>query len=141
MPAMSAACAVRSSASLSKAWPSPLRRGFLSTASLARIMTGKGTVLLDEVADLPLSLQGRLLRVLETGVFRRLGGHEIVRTDLRVVSTMRRDLVDLVSKGLFREDLYIPASRRHRDDSAAAGKDGRPEGYQRHDASRDARGG
>jgi DNA-binding NtrC family response regulator len=67
---------------------------------------GGGTLFLDEVSALPLSLQGKLLRLLEDGSYRRLGGaHELV-CDARIVSSSNADLPALVAKGDFRADLY-----------------------------------
>ncbi|MFP4474975.1 MAG: sigma 54-interacting transcriptional regulator [Desulfatibacillaceae bacterium] len=65
-----------------------------------------GTIFLDEIGDLPLSLQAKLLRVLEDKEFYRLGGASTVKVDLRILSATNRDLGALVEKGLFREDLY-----------------------------------
>lgn len=65
-----------------------------------------GTVFLDEVGDLPVEIQQKLLRVLQEGVLRPVGGSEEVSVDVRVVSSTRYDLQELVSQGKFREDLY-----------------------------------
>ena len=65
-----------------------------------------GTLFLDEIADLPLSMQARLLRVLQERTFRRLGGHEEIPFDARVVSACATDLRSAVRDGTFREDLY-----------------------------------
>jgi len=65
-----------------------------------------GTIFLDEVAELPLSTQVRLLRVLETGEFIRVGSSKVIRTDVRVVAATNLDITDAVKKSKFREDLY-----------------------------------
>ncbi len=65
-----------------------------------------GTLFLDEIGDMPIGLQSRLLRVLAEGEYYRLGGHDLVRTDTRVITATHRDLARLVEKGDFRADLY-----------------------------------
>ena len=65
-----------------------------------------GTLLLDEVGELPLELQAKLLRVLESREFFRVGGLTKVKTDIRVVCATNQDLADKVEQGLFRKDLY-----------------------------------
>ena len=65
-----------------------------------------GTIFLDEVAELPLSTQVRLLRVLETGEFIRVGSSKVIKTDVRVVAASNLDIVQAIRKGKFREDLY-----------------------------------
>jgi len=65
-----------------------------------------GTIFLDEVAELPLSTQVRLLRVLETGEFIRVGSSKVLKTDVRVVAATNLDIVQAIKKGKFREDLY-----------------------------------
>ena len=65
-----------------------------------------GTLFLDEVGDIPLSLQVKLLRLLETGTYRRVGGIEVLRADFRLVSATHRDLKAMVAEGGFRQDLY-----------------------------------
>ncbi len=66
----------------------------------------KGTLLLDEVADMPLETQGKIVRALQEQVFTRVGGHTRVEVDVRVIATSTRDLVAEIATGGFREDLY-----------------------------------
>ena len=84
-----------------------------------------GTLFLDEVGDIPLAMQVKLLRLLETGTYRRVGSTDQRHADIRVVSATHRDLDLMVSAGTFREDLYyrlstfpihLPALRDRRDD-------------------------
>ena len=65
-----------------------------------------GTLYIDEVADMPLETQGKLLRLLVEQRFQRLGGRNDVQVDVRVITSSSRDLVEQVQLGLFREDLY-----------------------------------
>lgn len=69
-----------------------------------------GTIFLDEVAELPLTTQARLLRVLETGEFLKVGSSEVQKTDIRVVAATNVNLQEAVRKGKFREDLYYRLS-------------------------------
>jgi two-component system response regulator AtoC len=87
-----------------------------------------GTLFLDEVAEIPQAQQAKLLRVLETGEFRRVGGTATLRADVRLVSATNRNLLDWVDQGRFREDLYyriagidlsLPALRDRREDIPA----------------------
>lgn len=66
-----------------------------------------GTLFLDEIGELPLSLQVKLLRLLETGTYRRVGGVETLRADFRVVSATHRNLAAMVKDETFRRDLYF----------------------------------
>lgn len=95
-----------------------LKRGLLELAD-------GGTLFLDEIGDLSLTLQPKLLRVLETQTFRRLGGQKEIRVDVRFVSATHRDLPAMVQSGQFREDLYyrlnvgaidLPALRERQED-------------------------
>jgi transcriptional regulator with PAS, ATPase and Fis domain len=65
-----------------------------------------GTIFLDEIGDLPLSLQAKLLRVLQEREFQRLGSSETVRVDLRVIAATHTDLAGMIKQGKFREDLF-----------------------------------
>ena len=65
-----------------------------------------GVVFLDEVGDLPMSIQQKLLRVLQEGVLRPVGGSELIQVDVRVVASTCHDLVEMVRAGKFREDLF-----------------------------------
>jgi two-component system response regulator AtoC len=70
-------------------------------------MADGGTVLFDEIGDLPLPLQAKLLRVLEERTFRRVGGSTTIPVDVRFMAATNRNLKDAVAKGEFREDLYF----------------------------------
>lgn len=65
-----------------------------------------GTLFLDEIADAPLSLQTRLLRVLQEKQVRRVGGRQLIPVDVRIIAASNKKLVDLINAGKFREDLY-----------------------------------
>jgi transcriptional regulator with PAS, ATPase and Fis domain len=65
-----------------------------------------GTLFLDEVGDIPLSIQVKLLRLLETGTFRRVGSTEVRQADIRIVSATHRPLAEMVAAGSFRQDLF-----------------------------------
>lgn len=69
-------------------------------------VANKGTIFLDEVGELPLATQARLLRVLETGEYIRVGGQKIMKTDVRIVAATNVNMRRAVSEGRFREDLY-----------------------------------
>lgn len=68
--------------------------------------THDGTLLLDEISEMPLNLQPKLLRVLQEKTVTRIGGHESIGVNARIVATTNRDLLDMVKKGQFRQDLY-----------------------------------
>jgi transcriptional regulator with PAS, ATPase and Fis domain len=94
------------------------RKGYFEVAN-------KGTIFLDEVAELPLSTQVRLLRILETGEFFKVGSSKVQKTDVRVIAATNVDLVNAINEGRFREDLFyrlstvpvfIPPLRDRRDD-------------------------
>jgi transcriptional regulator with PAS, ATPase and Fis domain len=65
-----------------------------------------GTVFLDEIGDMPLTIQSKLLRLLQENSIERLGGKEPIDVDVRIIAATNRDLEEAVSKGTFREDLY-----------------------------------
>lgn len=69
-------------------------------------IANKGTIFLDEVGELPISTQARLLRVLETGEYIRVGGQEIRKTDVRIVAATNVNMRKAISEGKFREDLF-----------------------------------
>ena len=69
-------------------------------------MADKGTIFLDEIGDLPMAMQAKLLRVLQERRFERVGGSESIEVDVRVVAATNRPLQRLVKQGKFREDLY-----------------------------------
>lgn len=69
-----------------------------------------GTIFLDEVAELPLTTQARLLRVLESGEFIKVGASTVQKTDIRIVAATNVNLLDRIAKGTFREDLYYRLS-------------------------------
>jgi len=70
----------------------------------------KGTVFLDEIGDMDVKLQSKLLHILQGGEFRRVGGTKDLSTDVRIISATNQNLAELIAKGLFREDLYYRLS-------------------------------
>ena len=79
------------------------RKGYFETVN-------GGTIFLDEIGELPLGTQARLLRVLETGEYIRVGSSKTQKTDVRVIAATNKDLLQLVQTGKFREDLYYRLS-------------------------------
>lgn len=75
------------------------RKGYFETAD-------KGTLFLDEVGEIPLGTQARLLRVLETGEFFKVGSSKVLKTDVRLIAATNKDLFEDIKNGKFREDLY-----------------------------------
>ena len=69
-------------------------------------MADRGTIFLDEIAEITPPLQVKLLRVLESGIFRRVGGTVDVKVNVRVIAATNRDLEEMIRAGTFREDLY-----------------------------------
>ncbi len=88
-------------------------------------LANKGTLFLDEVGDLPLQTQVKLLRVLQEGQFERVGGTQTINTDVRIISATNKNIEELIKEGKFREDLYyrlnvititIPPLRERKED-------------------------
>ncbi|TMI75464.1 MAG: sigma-54-dependent Fis family transcriptional regulator [Bacteroidetes bacterium] len=79
------------------------RKGYFETVN-------GGTIFLDEIGELPLGTQARLLRVLEAGEYIRVGSSKVQKTDVRVIAATNKDLLQLVQNGKFREDLYYRLS-------------------------------
>lgn len=88
-------------------------------------LADRGTIFLDEIGDLPLTLQPKILRVLQEKEFERVGGEKTIKVDVRLVAATSRNLEDLARDGLFREDLYyrlnvvpiyLPSLRKRRED-------------------------
>ena len=80
-----------------------MRKGYFETVD-------NGTIFLDEIGELPLETQSRLLRVLESGEFLKVGSSKVQKTDVRVIAATNKDLLELTQKGKFREDLYYRLS-------------------------------
>jgi transcriptional regulator with PAS, ATPase and Fis domain len=79
------------------------RKGYFETVN-------GGTIFLDEIGEMPLGTQARLLRVLETGEFIRVGSSKVQKTDVRVIAATNKDLLEFTQTGRFREDLYYRLS-------------------------------
>ena len=91
-------------------------------------LAAKGTLMLDEIGEVPLRLQAKLLHILQDGEFARVGGERVLHTDVRVVAATNRDLEAEIRAGRFREDLYyrlnvveirVPPLRERRDEIPA----------------------
>ncbi len=96
------------------------RKGYFETVN-------GGTIFLDEIAELPLGTQARLLRVLESGEYIRVGSSKVQKTDVRIIAASNKDLLDFIHTGRFREDLYyrlntvpirVPSLRDRKEDIA-----------------------
>lgn len=94
------------------------RKGFFETAN-------RGTIFLDEIGEMPIATQVKLLRILESGEYSRLGSSDVLKVDVRVVAATNRDLAYEVRQGRFRQDLFfrlnsvnihLPPLRQHPDD-------------------------
>lgn len=94
------------------------RKGYFETVN-------GGTIFLDEIGEMPLGTQARLLRVLETGEYIRVGSSKVQKTDVRVIAATNKDLLEFTQNGRFREDLYyrlntvpirVPALRDRKED-------------------------
>lgn len=94
------------------------RKGYFETVN-------GGTIFLDEIGEMPLGTQARLLRMLETGEFIRVGSSKVQKTDVRVIAATNRELIEYAQNGKFREDLYyrlstvpirVPALRDRKED-------------------------
>ncbi len=70
-----------------------------------------GTIFLDEIGEMPLATQARLLRLLENGEFIKVGSSEIQKSDVRVIAATNKDLISLIQEGKFRQDLYFRLNR------------------------------
>ena len=104
-------------------------RGSFTGATARRIgmfeRADKGTILLDEIGDVPLGVQPKVLRMLQEKTFERIGGSETLRVDVRILAATNRDLARAIAEGRFREDLYhrlrvvtvdVPPLRERRED-------------------------
>ncbi|MEZ5042095.1 MAG: sigma 54-interacting transcriptional regulator [Saprospiraceae bacterium] len=70
------------------------------------LLANKGTIFLDEIGEIPLDMQAKLLRVLQEGEFEQLGGNKTIQVDVRIIAATNRPLAQMVTEGTFREDLY-----------------------------------
>src|SRR4029078_301372 len=104
-------------------------KGAFTGAALRKLgrfeLADAGTIFLDEIGELPLDLQVKLLRVLQEGEFERLGGTKTLKTDVRIIAATNRNLKTEVDEGSFREDLWyrlnvypitVPPLRQRKED-------------------------
>lgn len=104
-------------------------KGAFTDAYIARKgkfeLADKGTIFLDEIGEIPLSLQAKLLRVLQEGEFEKIGGEKLIKVDVRIIVATNRKLNEMVNNGSFRSDLYyrlniypitMPSLRERKDD-------------------------
>lgn len=104
-------------------------KGSFTGATETRIgkfeLAHKGTILLDEIGDMPLNTQAKILRILETGEIERVGGHQKIPVDIRIVAATNKNLLCQIENGYFRQDLYyrintftlnLPPLRERRED-------------------------
>ena len=104
-------------------------KGAFTGASHRRVgkieQANRGTIFLDEIGDMPFNIQAKILRLLQEKSIERLGGHETIPVDVRIIAATNRDLEAALSKGRFREDLYyrlkvvtisLPTMRERKDD-------------------------
>lgn len=84
-----------------------------------------GTIFIDEVGEIPLSIQVKLLRVIQFGEFQRIGNNQLIKTDVRIIAATHRNLEEMISRGEFREDLFyrlnvveifLPSLRKRKED-------------------------
>lgn len=99
--------------------------GALTTKKGLFELAGEGTIFLDEIGEIPIELQAKLLRFLQEKQFQRVGGEKTLKSDARVVAATNRNLLEMVQKGTFREDLYyrlsvskiyVPPLRKRKED-------------------------
>jgi len=88
-------------------------------------LADKGTIFFDEIGNVPLETQAKLLRVIQEREFMRLGGVETIKVDVRIIAATNVDLRAVMEAGRFREDLFLPAQRDHGAAAAAPRSQGR----------------
>lgn len=87
-----------------------MKKGAFTGATAQKIgkfeLANEGTIFLDEIGDMPLATQAKLLRVLQEKEFERVGGSQTIRVDVRFIAATNKNLMEMVKQGTFREDLY-----------------------------------